>query len=138
MVSLPPFSPPGTPHLERVRDLVLELRPALGARRHRVPVVPKLLQRQPLVLKATTQMERPSHEDVCWLEVAVNAASVVDEAQPLENAVQDVAHAALCEGGFLQELAHVDLVQVEHEPNVGRPAVAVRPMWRLPEEARVD
>ena len=83
-------------------------------------------------------MDRPSHEDACWLEVAVNAASVVDEAQPLENAVQDVAYAALCEGGFLQELAHVDLVQVEHEPNVGRPALAARLMWSLPEEAHVD
>ena len=138
MVSLPP----STPHLERVRDLVLELRPAVRARRHRVPV-PKLLQRQHLFPKATAQMDRPSHEDVCWLEVAVNAASVVDEAQPLENAVQDVAHAALCEGGFLQELAHVDLVQVEHEPNVGRPAVAraqcgpTSPI-KLPEEAHVD
>ena len=54
------------------------------------------------------------------LEVAVNAASVVDEAQPLENAVQDVAHTALREKGFLQELAHVDLVHVAHEANVGR------------------
>ena len=68
----------------------------------------------------------------------MNAASVVDEAQPLENAVQDVAQAALCEGGFLQELVHVDLVQVEHEPNVGRLAVAATPMWRLHEEAHVD
>ena len=48
-------------------------------------------------------MERPSHEDVCWLEVAVNAALVVDEVQPLENAVQDVAHTSLCEKGFLQD-----------------------------------
>ena len=56
----------------------------------------------------------------------MNAASAVDEAQSLENAVQDVAHAALCEGGLLQELAHVDLVQVEHEPNVGRRAVATK------------
>ena len=128
--------------LVRVRDLVLELRPAVGARRHRAPI-PKLLQLQHLFLKATAQMDRPSHEDVCWLEVAVNAASVVDEAQPLENAVQDVAHAALCEGGFLQELAHVDLVQVEHEPNVGRPPLGnrfepARRMWILPEEAQVD
>ena len=50
----------------------------------------------------------------------MNAASVVDEAQPLENAVQDVAQAAQCERVVLQELAHVGLVQVEHEPNVGR------------------
>ena len=66
----------------------------------------------------------------------MNAASVVDEAQPLENAVQDVAQAALCEGGFLQELVHVDLVQVEHEPNAGGPAhLGAR---SLPEEAHVD
>ena len=65
-------------------------------------------------------MDRPSHEDVCWLEVAVNAASVVDEAQPLENAVQDVAQAAQCERIAFQELVHVGLVQVEHEPNVGQ------------------
>ena len=83
-------------------------------------------------------MDRPSHEDVCWLEVAVNAASVVDEAQPLENAVQDVARAALCEGGFLQELAHVDLVQVAHEPNAEEVAVAARASWGLPEEAHVE
>ena len=73
----------------------------------------------------------------------MNAASVVDEAQPLENAVQDVAHAALCEGGFLQELAHVDLVQVEHEPNVGQQPLGAkrsprRRMWSLVEEAHVD
>ena len=94
MVSLPPpfLSPRSTPHLERVRDLVLELRPAVRAR----PLSPSCsVQRQHLFLKATAQMDRPSHKDVCWLEVAVNAASVVDEAQPLENAVQDVAHAAL-------------------------------------------
>ena len=59
-------------------------------------------------------MHRPSHEDVCWLEVAMNAASAVDEAQPLQNAVQDVAHAALCEKGILQELARVDLVHLTH------------------------
>ena len=49
-------------------------------------------------------MDRPSHEDACWLEVAVNAAFAMDEAKPLENAVDDVAHAALCEVGSLQEL----------------------------------
>ena len=92
---LHPLSSPA--HLERLRDLVLELRPAVEARRHGAPI-PKLLKRQHLVLKATAQMDRPSHEDVCWLEVAMNAAIVVDEAQRLENAVQDVAHAALCEG----------------------------------------
>ena len=67
----------------------------------------------------------------------MNAASVVEEAQPLENAVEDVAHAALCERGVLQELAHVDLVQVEHEPNVGRPPLGAR-RRSLPEEAHVD
>ena len=83
-------------------------------------------------------MDGPSHEDVCWLEVAMNAASVVDEAQPLENAVQDVAHTASGEKGILQELAHVDLVHVAHEANVGRAAFAARTISGLPEEAHVN
>ena len=68
----------------------------------------------------------------------MNAASVVDEAQPLENAVQDVAHTALGEGGTLQELVHVDLVHVAHEANVGRAAVAARAILGLSEEAHID
>ena len=83
-------------------------------------------------------MDRASHEDVCWLEVAVNAALVVHEVQPLEHAVQDVAHTALCEKGLLQELAHVDLVHVAHESNAEEAAVAARASWGLPEEAHVE
>ena len=83
-------------------------------------------------------MARPSQEDDCWPEVAVNAACVVDEAQPLKHAAQHVAHSALCGGGCLEKLAHVGLVQVEHEPNVGLLAVAEKPMWWLHEEAHVD
>ena len=49
----------------------------------------------------------------------MDAATVVDEAQPREHAVQNVAHAALRAYGLLKELAHVDLVQVEREADVG-------------------
>ena len=68
----------------------------------------------------------------------MNAASVVDEAQPLDNAVQDVAQAAQCERVVIQELVHVGLVQVEHEPHVGELALAATPMWRLHEDANVS
>ena len=100
--------------------------------------LPWRLLLKPLSREAATQMHRPSHENVCWLEVTVNAASVVDEAQSNENAVQDMAHSASGENGLLQELAHVDLVHVAHEPNMGRGAVAARTFWGLPEEAHVD
>ena len=79
MVSLPPipfFPPPSTPHLERVRDLVLELRPAVRARRHRVPV-PKLLQRQHLFLKAAAQMDRRAEQSRAVVFITIVVTLVV-------------------------------------------------------------
>ncbi len=41
--------------------------------------------------------------------------------EPFENAVQDVAHPCLREGGLLEELADIDLEQLVREANVLRP-----------------
>eukprot|EP00959_Pyramimonas_sp_CCMP1952_P250130 5228669-Pyramimonas_sp.AAC.1 len=77
--------------------------------------------------------------------VAMNAASPVDELKPVENAGQDASRAALCEGGLVEELAHVDLAQLEHEADVDRPvpglALRLLQSWlslgrQLPEQAR--
>ena len=75
----------------------------------------------------------------------MNTAFSVYELEPVEHAFQDVAHAALCEGGFVQELVHVALVQVENEADVKKLtvqtfALAFRRCYSLqpPEEANVE
>jgi len=107
--------------LEGSRDLVLELQLAHLGGLDGVPFA-NLPFCQRLFLKAAAQIQTSSHQDVGWLDVAVHTASFVYEVEPVENGVQDVARAALCEGGLLKELAHVALVQVEHEADVPVPS----------------
>ena len=94
-----------------------------------------LLQQGPVGKKAAAQMDGTSHENVRWLQIAVKAAPVVEELQPVQHAVQDMAHPSLREARGLQELAHVDLVEVAHESDV---AVAARDTRIIAEEAHVD
>ena len=104
--------------LEGSRDLVVELEAALVGSVIIGVTVANVLLCQRRLLEAAARKRRSSHQDVCGLDVAMDTATVVDEAQPRENAVQNVAHAALREAGLLKELSHVDLVQVEHEADV--------------------
>ena len=112
--------------LEGSRDLVLELDAALVGRVDGVPFA-NLPLCQRLLLEAAARRRRSSHQNVRGLEVAMDTASVVEEAQPLDHAVQDMAHAGLREVGFLKELAHVHLVQVEHEADVRLPLPVTLP-----------
>ena len=107
-------------HLEAPRDLVLELQLALEGRIDGVPFA-NLPLCQRLFLEAAAHTHRSSHQDVGGLEVAMDTAFVVEEAKPSDHAVQDVADSGLREGGFLNELAHVNLVQVEREADVRFP-----------------
>ena len=107
-------------HLEAPRDLVLELQLALGGRIDGVPFA-NLPEGQRLFLEAAAKKRRSSHEDVGWLEVAMNTAFVVEEAKTSDHAVQDVADSGLREVGFVKELAHVNLVEVEDEADVRFP-----------------